>query len=429
MRQYETYKDSGVEWIGRVPSHWERCRFKDFEYLRTEKSNNQMKIGLENIESKTGKYLTTDSEFEGDGVAFYPNDVVYGKLRPYLQKVWLADFEGNAVGDFFVFKNKHNCNSRYLFYLMLSDGFTSECNGATLGAKMPRVSSEFIQGLRFFLPPIKEQKAIADYLDEKTAQIDGILKAREEKIQLLEELKSSIISNAVTKGIKKNIDTKDSGVVWIDKIPNAWNMMKLNFICHFITDFVASGSFADLRTNVTYLDEPDYAMLVRTTDLSNKNKDVKRVYVSKESYAFLSNSNLHGGEIILPNIGASIGDVYMVPNNLYKNMTLGPNAIMLKTKFNDDYYFYYFKSESGRKALEMIGQAAAQGKFNKTELRQMRVPVPPLDEQQEIVNYIEKRINHIDESIFNAYREINLLKEFRASLITEVVTGKRKVLL
>ena len=86
MRQYDTYKDSGVDWIGSVPSHWDRCRFKDFEYLRTEKSSSKMKIGLENIESKTGKYLPTDSQFEGDGIAFYPNDVVYGKLRPYLQQ-------------------------------------------------------------------------------------------------------------------------------------------------------------------------------------------------------------------------------------------------------------------------------------------------------------------------------------------------------
>ena len=105
---------------------------------------------------------------------------------------------------------------------MLSDGFTSECNGATLGAKMPRVSSEFIQGLRFFLPPTKEQKAIADCMDKKTAQIDSIIRAREKKIQLLEELRTSIISKSVTKGIKKNVETKDSGIAWIGVIPKHW---------------------------------------------------------------------------------------------------------------------------------------------------------------------------------------------------------------
>ena len=99
MRQYESYKDSGVEWIGKIPSHWGKCRFKNFADLITVPSSSSRKIGLENIESKTGRFISTDSEFDGNGVAFSINDVVYGKLRLYLQKVWLAEFEGNAVGD------------------------------------------------------------------------------------------------------------------------------------------------------------------------------------------------------------------------------------------------------------------------------------------------------------------------------------------
>lgn len=98
--KYEEYKDSGVEWIGEVPSHWEVMRFKDFTSLQTTTSDNMNKIGLENIEGKTGRFIESDSEFEGNGIAFNIGDVVYGKLRPYLQKVWIATFSGNAVGDF-----------------------------------------------------------------------------------------------------------------------------------------------------------------------------------------------------------------------------------------------------------------------------------------------------------------------------------------
>jgi type I restriction enzyme S subunit len=427
MKQYDSYKDSGVQWIGEIPSHWERCRFKDFVSLKTDSSSSDVKIGLENIEGKTGRYIETNTEFEGDGVAFDVNDIVYGKLRPYLQKVWLATFAGNAVGDFFVFHSKQNCESKYLQYLMLSDGFTSECNGATLGAKMPRVSSDFILTLRYFLPPFTEQQAIATYLDKKCAEIDKAIATQQKRIGLLQELRQNIITHAVTRGINPDTPLKDSGVEWIGEVPEHWEVMKMGLVCKVITDYVASGSFADLKKNVEYLDSPDYAMLVRTADLSNKNKDIQRVYVSKASYNFLSNSNLHGGEIILPNIGASIGDVYMVPDNLYEKMTLAPNSIMVKTKYYDMFYYYYFCSIVGRKSLELIGQAAAQGKFNKTELRQMRVPVPPLSEQQEMVTYIESKTVNIDNTIAKANHQISLLQELKQSIITELVTGKRKV--
>lgn len=110
---------------------------------------------------------------------------------------------------------------------------------------------------------------------------------------------------------------KDSGIIWIGNIPQNWKIRKFQQLCKIITDYVASGSFADLRNNVSYLDEPDYAMLVRTTDLANSSRSTEKVYISKESYDFLNNSNLFGGEIILPNIG-SIGDAYLVPSDLYK---------------------------------------------------------------------------------------------------------------
>jgi type I restriction enzyme S subunit len=191
-------KDSGVEWIGMVPEHWGKCRFKDFVTLKTDVSLSDNKIGLENIEGKTGQYIETNSEFEGNGVAFDINDIIYGKLRPYLQKVWLATFAGNAVGDFFVFRCKRNCESKYLQYLMLSDGFTSECNGATLGAKMPRVSSDFILSLPYYLPSISEQQAIVAHIISETTKLDKLVAKANRQISLLQELKQSIITEVVT---------------------------------------------------------------------------------------------------------------------------------------------------------------------------------------------------------------------------------------
>lgn len=191
-------KDSGVEWIGEVPEHWEKCRFKNFMALMVKPSLSSVKVGLENIESQTGRFIETDSEFEGNGTDFQKGDIVYGKLRPYLQKVWLAEFDGNAVGDFFVFRSRKNSDSKYLKYLLLSDGFTKEANSATEGAKMPRVSSEFILTLNYFLPPHDEQKTIADYIEKRCLEIDRQINGVSRQIDLLREYKQSLITEVVT---------------------------------------------------------------------------------------------------------------------------------------------------------------------------------------------------------------------------------------
>ena len=205
MRTYEKYKDSGISWIGKVPENWVKCRFKNIMNLITDASTSDNKIGLENIESGTGKYIQTDSKFEGNGVAFKPHDILYGKLRPYLQKVWCADSEGNAIGDFFVFRTKCNSSSSFLKYVLLSDNFTQFVNGTTYGAKMPRVSSNTILDQEYYIPSLPEQQAIANYLDKKTEEIDKTISAIKNECILYKEYKQSLISEVVT-GKRKVID-------------------------------------------------------------------------------------------------------------------------------------------------------------------------------------------------------------------------------
>jgi restriction endonuclease S subunit len=214
---------------------------------------------------------------------------------------------------------------------------------------------------------------------------------------------------------------KDSGIEWIGDVPEEWEVTKFYRVCSVITDFVASGSFESLRINVPYHDYPDYAMLVRTIDLSGKGRVSGKVYISKHSYDFLNNSNLFGGEIILPNIGASVGDVYIVPN-LYERMSLAPNSIMFKTKQCDKYWYYYFYSEAGKRAIFNICQSTAQPKFNKTELRDIRVCIPTNKEQQAIADYLDKKCSEIDSLIELQEQMIEELKAYKQSVITEAVT-------
>ena len=178
---------------------------------------------------------------------------------------------------------------------------------------------------------------------------------------------------------------KDSGVEWIGEIPVYWQIDKFSRIFNRITDYVASGSFADIDANVQYLDEPDYAMLVRTADLSGT-KD-KRVYINKHAYNYLSNSNLFGGELILSNIG-SVGNVYIY-EPMYEHSSLAPNAIMLDGSKNNKFIYYWLINPLVNDELKKIGGNAVQLKFNKTQLRQFKAVCPPDKEQEQITDYLD----------------------------------------
>lgn len=196
-------KPIGIEWLGDIPEHWEVKRFKYWFDLVTIKSGDQEnKIGLENIESKTGRFITTDSQFEGEGVDFELNDILFGKLRPYLAKVYLADFNGSAVGDFFIFRGKESIYPKFAAFRMLNYSFIEIINSSTYGAKMPRVSWEFISNLPIAFPNREEQIVIGNHIKTQNQRIEGTITRIEKEIELLQEYRTALISEVVTGKIK-----------------------------------------------------------------------------------------------------------------------------------------------------------------------------------------------------------------------------------
>lgn len=191
-------KNSGIEYLGLIPHHWEVKKLKYLATLRNQKSNDSdFKVGLENIESQTGKYISTNEVvFEDSGIYFYKNDILFGKLRPYLAKVFLADREGVCVSEFLVLTPKKQCGN-FLKFLMLSPLFISVVDGSTYGSKMPRASWEFIGNLKIPLPPLQEQKEIAAFLDSKVAQINSVIEKTKKQIELVKEYKNTLINEAV----------------------------------------------------------------------------------------------------------------------------------------------------------------------------------------------------------------------------------------
>ena len=264
------------------------------------------------------------------------------------------------------------------------------------------VTSDMFNSLKTPVPPKEEQQRIAEFLDKKCLEIDKLIELENQQIEKLKEYKQSVISEVVKQGVNKYEHN------------DAYGFISIKHICPVVTDYVASGSFADLAKNVEYLDYPEYAMLVRTIDISNKGYKSEPVYINESAYKFLKNSNLFGGELILPNIGASVGDIYIVPK-LYEKMSLAPNSIMIKTNQNDKYYYYYFLSEFGRYSLINLSQSAAQPKFNKTDFKKLKVLYPPIEEQNNIVRFLDKKNKDIDYLIELKNKKIEELQQYKQS--------------
>jgi type I restriction enzyme, S subunit len=191
--------NSAVDWLGEIPEHWEVKKLKWCVTQKTKKTSDKTNtIALENVESWTGRYIETESEFEGDGVSFDKEDILFGKLRPYLAKVYRATEPGEAMGDFFVLEPKQNLMSQFLEKLLISSKFIETVNSSAYGSKMPRVNWEYFSSIEIPLPPINEQMDILNHLDIVNKQLENLILTTKNSIDLLQERRFALISAAVT---------------------------------------------------------------------------------------------------------------------------------------------------------------------------------------------------------------------------------------
>ncbi len=395
MKRYETYKDSGIQWWEEIPTHWDLKKAKHMFSLVTENVSDSSlpKIALENIESWTGKYIETDSEFMGEGVEFKKDDILFGKLRPYLAKIYKAEFTGQAVGDIYVFRGNEEQAPEYLKYLLLSYPFISVVDGSTYGAKMPRANWNFISHLVLPCPPKIEQKNIATYLDRKVSQIDATIAEKEQMLEDLKNYRSAIISEAVTKGLDRNVEIRDSGIDKFPMIRSNWNTSKLKYIAS-----IRSGS---------------------ALPINNIKKDaLYEVYGGNGCMGRADEYNTESPAIIIGRVGALCGNVHLIKTKKW----VTDNALILNIKRDVTYeYLYYYLTAYD---LNTLNSSNAQPLITGTKVLDVVTPMPSLNEQIMIANYLDDKTSMIDETIDQITVQIVELKSYKSTLITEAVTGK-----
>ena len=427
MKPYPKYKDSGVEWIGKVPDEWEVKRIKYSFRLITEKncSLQMKKVALENIESWTGRFIDSEGDYQGEGILFRKGDILFGKLRPYLAKVLNAKFSGASVGDIFVMRPEFGISSRFAFYRFLSKPFIDIVDGSTFGAKMPRVSWNFIANLPIAVPGYDEQTAIAVYLDRKTAQIDNLISKKQKLIELLKEERAAIINQAVTKGLNPDVPMKDSGIEWLGEIPAHWVVKKIKYLLKSKKGALKTGPFGSQLKNSDMSLEGFKVYNQRS--VLDKDFDSGDLFISNEKFLELRDFEVFPGDLLLTSRG-TIGKCAIFPSNKMRGI-LHPCLIRIQLDqdliINDYAELFIQNSRLFAESVAFNSNATTIDVIYGDTLRAVDIVLPPsIKEQNEIVMFVKKQTAKIDQTISKIKKQIDLLQEFRTALISEVVTGK-----
>jgi type I restriction enzyme, S subunit len=398
--RYPAYKDSGVEWLGEVPEHWEVLPLKRRARLLTEKTETtENPVALENIEGWTGRFVETESEFQGEGVAFQRGDILFGKLRPYLAKVYLASSQGQAVGDFHVIHPDSLFRPKYLKFQLLTKEVIDLASGSTYGAKMPRASWDFLGSLQLSIPPLNEQEVIATFLDRETAKIDALIAEQQRLIELLQEKRQAVISHAVTKGLNPNAPMKASGVEWLGEVPEHWNILPV-----WMLFFIGRGrviSHEDIASS-----PGDYPVYSSQTE---QDGEMGRI----DTFDF------EGDYLTWTTDGANAGSVFRRAGrfnctNVCGTLKSKPNALVILE----------FAVQSLRLATASFVRMDINPKLMNNVMASIKIPVPPLEEQQSIALHISQHTEEFEPLKAAIDIQLQLLKERRSALISAAVTGQ-----
>ena len=310
-------------------------------------------------------------------------------------------------------KQESYIHNKYLEQFLKSDSCMRQIRLRAKQGTVTNLHLEEIRELIIPIPTIKEQEKIASILSTVDEQIDNV----EALIEKNKELKKGLMQTLLTKGIGHTKFKKTE----IGEIPDEWEVINAGRVFDIITDYVANGSFASLAANVEYKESEDFAIVVRLTDYKNEYKG-PFVYVDKKAYDFLSKSKLEGDDIIIANVGAYAGYVFRAPN-INKPITLGPNAILVRSEQNREFIYYWLSSEFGQKAIKEIISTTAQPKFNKTDFKKILLPIPNLKEQYKISSILLKT----DERIEEHEKEKKKLEQLKKGLMQQLLTGRIRV--
>lgn len=425
MERYSEYKDSGVKWLGEIPSHWEVVRG-----LAVFSENKNKNTQLENsivLSLSYGKIIVKKDIDSGLVPEEYSS---YQIVKPGFIIVRSTDLqndktslrigyvcnEGIITSAYLGLQVKGNNNDKYLYYFLHDWDITKEIYRHGNGLRQS-LSWNDLRDVNVLLPPLSEQDAIVRYIDAATSKIDKAIAMQQKMIDLLNERKQIIIQNAVTKGIDENVEMKDSGVEWIGMIPKKWEILKLKRCASIKTGTTPPTNerkyFDGGRISwFTPGDLNDLHLKFASKTITQKAIDdnVGRLFPAKTIY--------------FVGIGATVAKVSACDFAASSNQQI--NAIICNESLDYRFATYVLKSE--QEIIRNMANYVTLPIINQSDTGLIDMIVPPKFEQQAIVAYLDKEMQRFDSAITNCQRQITLLQERKQIIINEVVTGKVKVL-
>lgn len=416
MERYSEYKDSGVQWLGEIPSHWELLKMKYAFKERSEKNHpNEEPLcatqsrGVIPQSLYEGRVVVVNKGFEGLKLVKVGDFVI--SLRSFQGGIEYAYYQGIISAAYTVLQPKESDMAPYFKYMFKSHDYIQLLQTCVTGIREGQnINYPLLAKKAVPIPPMEEQHAIVSYLDTKCSKLDTFISNKEKEITLLQEMKQRVIADAVTRGLNPNVKFKPTNIPWLPEIPEHWNMVKLKALT-----FEGKNKNKDnLETNVLSL---SYGKIIR-----KKNINEGLVPADYATYQIVEPND------IILRLTDLQNDHRSLRCGLVKERGIITSAYTcLKMKHGVAEYFYLFlHSYDIKKVFYSMGGGLRQS-MNYSEITKLIVPIPPIEEQHAIVSYITERVAKIDSLVEKLNKEIECIKEYKQRLISDVVTGQIKV--
>ena len=446
-QKYAEYKDSGIEWLGDIPNHWAmsklRYLFHFSKGLSITKENLQdegipcvnygevhSKYGFEVDPKKHSLKCVSENYLKTSENALLNNgDFVFADTSEDLKGsgnfTHLIGNEQIFAGYHTVIARPHNSlASRFYAYLFESKEFRSQIQLAVKGVKVFSITQAMLRSADAWLPSPDEQVKIANFLDHETAKIDSLIAKQEKLIELLKEKRQAVISHAVTKGLNPDVNMKDSGVEWLGQVPEHWRITPLKYQVETINGFgFSSNDFCD-----------EGVPFIRAGNIKKKSITNVEIFLPQKVVNKYKRVILSSGDVVISMVGSdptikesAVGQVGIIPTD-YEGAVPNQNIVILREKgcnLLKKYLFYSLCSTAYRTHLDIFSHKLAnQAIISSSLIISAKFIMPSLEEQLEIISYLDKQLVMFDEMMLKAESAIQLMQERRTALISSAVTGK-----
>lgn len=426
VRKYDTYKDSGIEWIGKIPQNWNVRKLfgllKSIGSGTTPKGNDSYYDGdipwlntgdlTDSYVNIIGKTVTDIAMTECSALKLFDkNSVVIAMYGATIGKLGIITFPTTTNQACCVMSCSKSLYNKYLFYVLYSA--RDYILTLSYGAGQPNISQETMKSFKLCCPDVVEQQKIADYLDKKCGEIDKVVETEKSVIEKLKEYKQSIITEAVTKGLDKSVPLKDSGIEWIGQIPQNWKVLKFSNIAKVKSNLVNPNEY------LSYYQISPENIEKDTGNLLNNFCTVEESGVISGNHLFFK------GQILYSKIRPNLNKVTIAPFDGLCSADMYP----IETDVNTNYFLYTMLSDTFVSQVKLyIENRVKMPKINQNELSNIYVAIPNDSKEQELIaEYLDKKCSEIDKAIANKEQVIEKFTEYKKSLTYECVTGKRKV--